>query len=307
MARRMERKSARLLALLLALIMIGSVFAYMLRGGSAEKREVIYRLDGFREYVNWTPADAVYIQYYNLSYTSKLGKDDPLASMIISDLNKLLIPAIFSRQVLEVTGGISQVMIADFGEAMPLYFVDARMSKIYFTNESEIQHGNFTLKVRRPGIALVSELSPLVVGYKPLVEKAVDTVEGKYPSFGNKSYSYLSRINGGFAYAFFASGDVVRQWIRSGNESPADFFFEGYRYNFNNNSYEKVWAMHFEGNYFFGGMNESEKNFEYYKVQNFDDGLSIAIMEDKNFTRVVNARPNILTWQISFNTTENEG
>ncbi|KUJ93394.1 MAG: hypothetical protein XD40_1452 [Archaeoglobus fulgidus] len=307
MAKQMEKKSARLLAFLLALIMIGSVFAYMLRGGSAEHREVVYRLDDFREYVNWTPADPVYVQYYNLSYTSKLGSKDPLASMVTTDLQKLLIPAIFSRQVLEVTRGISQVMIVDFGETVPLYFVDAGMSKIYFAKEDEIKHGNFTLQVRRPGIALVSELSPLVVGYKPLVEKAVDTVEGNYPSFGNKTYSYLSRINGSFAYAFFAYGDVVKQWIRVGNESPADFFFEGYRYNFNNSSYEKVWAMHFEGNYFFGGMNESEKNFEYYKVQNFGDGLSVAVMEDKNFTKVVNARPNILTWQISFNNTQNEG
>ena len=65
--------------------------------------------------------------------------------------------------------------------------------------------------------------------------------------------------------------------------------------------------MHFIGNYFFSGMNESEKNFEYYKVKNFDDGLSIAVMEDKNFTKVVNAQPNILSWHISFNTTQNEG
>jgi len=301
MVKRMERKSARLLALLLALIMLGSVFAYMLKGGNVERREVIYRLEDFREYVNWTPADASYVRYYNLSYVSMLGKNDPISNMVTSELNELLIPAIFSRQVFEITGGISQIMVVDFGGSVPLYFVDAGMSKIYFAGEGEIQHGNFTLKVRRPGIALVSEVSPMIVGYKPLVEKAVDTLEGKYPSFGNNSYDYLSRINGSFAYALFAYGDVVRDWIRIGNESPADFFFLGYRYNFNNSSYEKVWAMHLEGNYFFGGMNESEKNFEYYKFQNFEDGLSIAIMEDKDFNKVVNAVPNILKIQIHYN------
>jgi len=309
MARRMEKKSARMLAFLLALIMLGSVFAYMIGGGTSEKREVSARLDNFREYVNWTPADANYIEYYNLSYLAYLttiNKNDPLALMVNQKLNQLLIPAIFSRQVLEVTGGISQVMVADFGATVPLYFVDAQMNKIYFAKDGEEKYGNFTLQLKRPGIALVSELSPLVVGYKPLVEKVVETVEGKYPAYGNNTYSYLSRINGSFAYAFIMQGDLVRNAIKIGNESPADFFFEGYRYNFENKSYEKVWAMHFEGNYFFGGINESEKTFEFYRVQNFEDGLSVAVMEDKNFTKVVNAMPNILTWQISFNTTENE-
>ncbi|WP_204267062.1 hypothetical protein, partial [Klebsiella aerogenes] len=50
--------------------------------------------------------------------------------------------------------GSVQVMIVDFGETVPLYFVDAGMSKIYFAKEDEIKHGNFTLQVRRPGIAL---------------------------------------------------------------------------------------------------------------------------------------------------------
>ncbi len=307
MARKMEKKSARLLAFLLALIMIGSVFAYMMRGGHPETREVSARLENFRGYVNWTPVDARYIEYYNLSYLTNLDRNDPLATMVNQKLNQLLVPAIFSRQVFEVTGGISQIMVADFGGTIPLYFVDAQMNKIYFAKEGEEKYGNFTIQLKRPGIALVSELSPIVVGYKPLVEKALDTVEGKYPAFGIDTYKYLSRINGSFAYAFIMQGDAVRKAIKIGNESPADFFFEGYRYNFQNNSYEKVWAMHFEGNYFFGAINESEKNFEYYKVQNMEDGLSIAVMEDKNFTRVVNAMPNILTWQISFNTTENEG
>ncbi len=139
--------------------------------GVRSKERLFTRLNDFRDYVNWTPADAVYVQYYNLSYTSKLGSKDPLASMVTTDLNKLLIPAIFSRQVLEVTSGISQVMIADFGESVPLYFVDAGMGKIYFAKEGEVKHGNFTLQVRRPGIALVSELSPLVVGHKPLLRR----------------------------------------------------------------------------------------------------------------------------------------
>ena len=91
--------------------------------------------------------------------------------------------------------------------------------------------------------------------------------------------------------------------MKAGNESVGDFFFEGYRYNFANNTYEKVWAIHFLDHFFFGKMNESEKDFQYYKVKNFEDNFGIAVMEDANFTKVLKARPNILSWSISFNTT----
>ncbi len=307
MARRMERKSARILAFLLALIMLGSVFAYMMKGGSAEHRPVSYRLDDFRSYVNWTPGGVYYFKYFNFTHLAQLESNDPMREYINSNLQDVLIGAVFSRAVLETPSGISNVLVADYRTAISLYFVDANMGKIYFAKEDEVRYGNFTLQVRRGGIALVNQTSPIIVGYKPLVEKAIDVIEGKSVSAGNETYQYLSRINGSFAYAFFTYGDLVRASFKSGNESVADFFFEGYRYNFVNTSYEKIWAMHFIGNYFFGGMNESEKNFEYYKVKNFDDGLSIAVMEDKNFTKVVNAQPNILSWHISFNTTQNEG
>jgi len=305
MARRMEKKSARILAFILALIMLGSVFAYMTRGSRAEQRELLNRTEDFRDYFSWVPEGAKYAQYYNLSYASLLGKNDPLAELVSTELQKNLISTLFSRQILELTGGIHQMMILDYGKTIPLYFIDVGEGKVYFAKEGEVKYGNYTVQLRRGEIALVSELSPIVYGYKPLVLETLDAVEGKNESLG-KVKEYLMRINGSFAYAFIAYGDHVRDWIKIGNESPTDFFFEGYRFNFENKSYEKVWAMHFEGNYFFGGINESEKSFEFYKVENFEDGLSVAVMEDKNFTNVVNAMPNILTWQITLNPPENE-
>jgi len=304
MARKMEKKSARILAFLLALIMIGSVFAYMMRSGSAEKREVEFRLDDFRSYVNWTPDGVYYMQYYNFTYLAQLEANDPMKDYVNSKLQNVLVSAVFSRAVLEITSGISQILVANYMTAIPLYFVDANMGKVYFAKEDETKYGNFTLQVRKGGIALVDQTSPVIVGYKPLVERAIDVIEGKNVSTGKETYRYLSRINGSFAYAFIMYGEPAKASFRSGNKSIVDFFFEGYRYNFINNSYEKIWALHFLGNYFFGGMNESEKNFEYYKVKNFKDGLSIAVMEDKNFTKVIEARPNILSWQISYDITE---
>ncbi len=303
MARKMEKKSARLLALILALIMIGSVFAYMMRGGYSEKREVKYRLDDFREYVNWTPDGVYYFQYFNFTQLSQLDADDPMAKFVNDNMQNALISAVFSRTVLETSSGIHRILIANYMTAIPLYFVDANMGKVYFAKEDEIKHGEFTLQVRRGGIAFVGEVSPFIIGYKPLVENATDLISGNGNSAGNFTYRYLSRINGSFAYATFMYGDTARASMRAGNESVGDFFFEGYRYNFKNNTYEKVWAIHFLGNFFFGGMNESEKNFQYYRVKNFKDNFGIAVMEDANFTKVLNARPNILKWSIVVNTT----
>ncbi len=303
MARKMEKKSARLLALILALIMIGSVFAYMMRGGYSEKREVKYRLDDFREYVNWTPDGVYYFQYFNFTQLSQLGADDPMAKFINNNMKDVLISAVFSRTVLEVPSGIHKIFVANYMTAVPLYFIDANMGKVYFAREDEVKHGEFTLQVRRGGIAFVGEVSPFIIGYKPLVENATDLISGSGKSAGNFTYRYLSRINGSFAYAMFMYGDPAKASMRAGNESVGDFFFEGYRYNFKNNTYEKVWAIHFIGNFFFGKMNESEKNFQYYKYRMLKDGLGIAVMEDANFTKVLAARPNILKWSISFNTT----
>ncbi len=306
MARRMEKRSARLLALLLALIMLGSVFAYMSRGGgTTEKREVFLRLDDFREYVNITPAGAYYLQYVNLSYLSTLPRDDPLRKYCEDQLKNMLVSAVFSRTVLEVPKGFSRIFSASYaGIAIPLYFVDANMSKIYFSKDREERYGEFTIQVRNNGIALIDQISPFVVGYTPLVAKVADIVNDPERSVGNYTYTYLSRINGTFAYAYFMYGDVVKDAVKAENESVADFFFEGYRYNLTSGNYEKVWAMHFIGNYFFAKMNESERNFEFYTVENFDDGLGIAVMGDKNFSKVLQAKPNILSWKIIVNSTQ---
>lgn len=305
MARRMEKRSARILALLLAFIMIGSVFAYMMKGGSPKNREVKVRVEDFEGYLNWTPRDAYYIQYFNLTYITHFEKNDPLRQYVDDNLQKILTSAVFSRSVLEMTSGISKIYVANYMTAIPLYFIDANMGKVYFAKDDEVKYGSFTMQVRKGGIALVDETSPIIVGYKPLVEKTIDIVEGKEVGLGNLS-KYVYRINGSFAYAFIMYGKAAGRILKSENESICDFFFEGYRYNQLNNTYEKVWAIHFIGNYFFSGMNETMRDFKYYKVRNFDDGFGIAIMEDEDFIKVVNAQPRILTWKIINEENENE-
>ncbi len=300
----MEKRSARIIALILALIMIGSVFAYMMRGNSPEKRKVVLKLNDFREYVNITPKGAYYFQYVNFQSLGQFTKDNPLKQYVDNKLDNILVPTIFSRSVLEVTRGIYSVFEATYGPGISLYFVDANQSRVFFAKKGEFKYHNFTIQYFG-NIALMDQTSPFVVGYAPLVMKVVDVIQKRNESVGKDIYKYLARINGSFVYADFMYGNIVKMAMKSNNTSIADFFFEGFRYNATDGLYEKVWAIHFLGNYFFAAMNKSEQNFAYYTFKNYPDGLSVAVMGDKDFTKVLYAKPRILAWKIIL--TKNEG
>jgi len=302
MAKVMGRRSARILALILALIMLGSVFAYVMRGGQIESRHVKLRLSDFREYVNLTPKGAYEFEYVNLTEFAKLDPTDDLRIYVNGKLRNIVTPIIFSRNILEIPGGLREIYSAKYAPAISLYFVNCGQSKVYFARESEFNYKTFKIQVRR-GIGLIDEISPLIVGYTPLVNSSIDTIDNRSMSCSNV-YGYLKRINGSFAYAYFIFGDVAKRRLTSENKSVSDFFFEGYRYNYQNDSYEKLWALHFLDNFFFGKMNESIRGFGYYKFENYEDGFGVAIMGDKNFSRIINAKPRILTLKIIVNETK---
>ncbi len=294
MARKMERKSARILALILALIMLGSVFAYMSRGGGSQKREVELRLNDFREYVNLTPKGAYFIEYYNMKFMS-LENSDPLKTFIESKLNEALRKEVFSRKMLEIPGGISKVYVAYYYGKLPLYFVDENMSKVYFASEDTMNVDSYSIKVR-PGLALFDAISPIVLGSPSLVAEVVKIFEGKSNGIGDQTYPYLSRVNDSFYYAWFVYDGYAAAILRTNNTTVADFFFEGYRLNNTSSCYEKVWAVHFIGNYFFSKLNATT---EYIYIKNFKDGMNVAVMGDKNFTKLAEAQPRILTYKIT--------
>ncbi len=297
MAKRMERRSARILAFLLAFIMLGSVFAYMFSGGKPEERKVLIEVEDFRELVNLTPSGAVYFEYVNLSYAAMLEKNDPLRSMVENAAKNMMDPRIFNRMVVEVPSGIREVFAASYvNRSTPLYFADAAKRKVYFVADETVEVGNLTVKLHG-NIALIDDVSPFVIGYAPLVLAAAETIEGKNSSCSGLA-KYLSRINGSFAYAYFLSGDAAKRAFKINNSSAADFFFEGFRYNWSSGMYEKVWGVHFIGNFFFGGMNTTKVGIGYYWARNFDDNFGVAVIGDKDITKVLQTTPNVLTIEI---------
>ncbi len=296
MAQRMEKKSARILAFVLALIMLGSVFAYMLKGQrTVHEREIDLRLDNFREYVKYIPEGAIFFEYVNISYLN-LPQGDPLRQTVDKMVKDLLVREIFSRTILDIPYGFKQMLAAYYG-TMPLYFVDTNGRKIYFAAEDEIHVGKYTIAVR-PGVAVFDRMSPFVVGNPSLVRAVVQVLEGNRTSVENETYPYLSRINGTFLYAWFTIGKGAGKILKANNTTISDFFFEGWGYNEKNGTYYKVWGVHFLGNYFFSKRHN--ESVEYVKIKNYKDQFSVARLEDPSFGKVLKAQPRILTYKISF-------
>jgi len=286
MARKLERRSARILALILAFIMLGSVFAYMSHGGVVEKRDVKLKLE-FWDCIDLTPENGLFF-YFNLTelkgLMKKLGEKDPLVNFTQMEATHALSSDYLNGRIVQFTQPINEFILAEYGYFL-LYFINENDSKVYFAKDTEYFVGNHSVMLSKYGVAMISEISPLVIGYSPLVVEVAKNLN----DVRKTEYSdYLSRINGTFVFAFFTFGNETSNVVRLNqtNESIMDFFFQGFRYNFTSQQYEKVWGVHFTQNYFFTEMNESERGFEYYYFENFEDGFSIAVIGDKNFTKI---------------------
>lgn len=287
MAKRLEKRSARILAIVLALIMVVSIFAYISPRGNIEQRDVKLEFSDFKETA--AALNASFYEYLNFTYAYGLKTDNEVYKLAVNASHSFD-SRIFSQRILQIPYGISEVLLIYYeGYQVPVYAVDTNKGKVYFTSTSSEPFYNFNLKMNNREVALVDEIEPLIIGYTPVVVSAIQKILAE----PNKElYSYLSRINGTFGYAFFLFGSEAENALKSNETSYGDFYFEGYRFN-ETGMYEKVVAIHFTENYFFVGMNESEKNVAYYFYENYDDGLSIAIFADKDFKRVLNARPEI--------------
>jgi len=278
MAKKMETKSARLLALFLALIMLGSVLVYALKGGYAPpERNIVYEAHGMDEWLGWVPAGAGQVIYATKSDNKTLLK-------YIDDL----ITANYDRYVfskLRLSYPVEGMLVAAYSDGL-LYLVDVNKTKVFFAGQKESYRG---LEVKTAnGIMVIPETSPFLIGTTPHVVKAVDTMISGNGSMEELISNYTSRIPGNFNVVFIFYGEAAKRIITGTNNTDyIDLYISGIR--MNGSMYEKVVGVHFIES---GGFVKSNVT-QYYNCTNYNDGFSIAVMRDMNFTKLLNAQPKL--------------
>ena len=275
MADRMQNKSARLLAFLLALIMIGSVLAYAFRGGTSPGREIKANLGSGIDLLKYASGDEVI--YFNFTPNSSLML---LANAYLKNVFK---DPIFRHFSLSSGSSIREMVVSyNYTDGNVLYMIDIGRKKAYFTYTDKETYDGFDVRVNGP-YAAIFQTSPILLGTYSAVLDAVDVYNGK--KTGDITvYNYTSHVGSAELMLVFR-GDVLKNII-SGNVS-ADFYAVAYR--MNGSYYEKAVVMHFaEPDVFFVKSNKTAYNY----VKNMD-GLSISIMGDYNLTKLINTQPEM--------------
>ncbi len=289
MARKMESKGARLLAILLALIMIGSVIAIMKPGTQRKtvpEREVIFYFpESFQELTFQIPSGADHIIYVDFT-----DSDPQLYSVLKQVVENNRDPVFFHGLPLQ---GINSMMILRYPGVFPekLYLIDVNKTKVFFTHDSEDNYKGFKIKSRQ-GISLVDGTSPFLLGTTHIVVKTLDVITGsENNTLGSEIGNYTKRMpQGRYNLVKVLRGDAIRQFMH-GNTSFFDFYLEAYRINKTPNGtfYEKVVLMNFIKN----GQFVSSNKTAYYSYTNFKDGLRIAVMGDTNLTKLMRLLPEM--------------
>ncbi len=293
MAKAHERKSARLLAFVLALIMVASALVYAFRNPSKpEEREIKFDMgENWKDWIRYLPNGTGYIVYLN--YTEK---NETLKKFIYNRTLNNINPYVF-RDFRPTINYFRSMMIFDYYN----YLIDLNKSKVYFAYKQKDVYKNFTLKT---GVSagrlytVVDETHPVILAYPSYAKKVIDTITGNSTSFNEEYGNYTSRINGSFSYAFILAGDTAKSALTDNGTPIADFYFEGYR--MNGSVYEKVVGIHFLRYYFFVKTNKTANKTAYYYYENYDDGFSMAVMGSYNFTNLTQLMPEMRTVIIKF-------
>ena len=283
MAKMIEKKSARILAFILAIIMIGSVLAYAVRGPSKpEEREIKFDMgENLNDWLKYVPSSTGYVLYYE--YNRSIN--ETLLKMIYNSTSDNIDPYVL--RVFKPDFPYFKRMLVGYPT---IYFIDVGRSKVYFTTQQKDEYRGYTVKLGNvfgKVFALVDEVHPVVLGYPSTVSAVVNLINGNGTSLADEYGNYTSKINGSFSYVRIISGDVATRNIQSNGTPMADFYFEGYR--MNGTMFEKVVGIHFLGNYFFVESNKTE----YYYCMNYGNGFSLAVMGDHNLTKLINTMPEM--------------
>jgi len=282
MANMMEKRSARIIAFLLALIMIGSVLAYAFRKPTkAEERRIVFDMgNDLKDWLRYVPNTTEFVMYFDYNTTN-----ETLLNFMYNMTVKNIDPYAFY---------IFRPYVSSFKRFLigspELYFIDVGKQKVYFSyKEKRKYHGYDVLfgSFGRRTFALVEETHPVVYGYPESVIDVLNVMANNGTSLEKEYYNYTKRINGTFNFVMLVTGKVAENSVKSNGTPLADFYFEGFR--MNGSMFEKVVAIHFLGNYFFVHSNKTV----YYRCKNYPGGFSVAVMDDYNLTKLINTTPEI--------------
>jgi hypothetical protein len=296
MVKRMEKRSARILAFILALIMVGSVLAYAFRNPSKpEERKIEFDMgEDWRDWLKYLPNGTGYVVFYNFT-----EENETLRRFMYNSTTELINPYVF-RDFRPTFAFFSKMLIYDGNN----YLIDVNKMKVYFAYQQKDRYKNFTFKTTSSAgrlYTLIDEIHPVVLAYPNYAKGVVDVITNE--SVGLDYTNYTDRLNGSFSYAIMFLGSLAMQTVQSNGTPMADFYFEGYR--MNNTTFEKVVGIHFLGNYFFVKTNETANKTEYYYYKNYDDGFSVAVMGCDNLTNLTSINPEIRSLVIRFENIEN--
>lgn len=286
MVKPLEKRSAKLLAFVLALIMLGSVLVYALKGTyTIPKRDVLYEADGFRETLKLL-SDSLQVYYLNFKTT-----DPDMMSLVNAYWKNFASDPILQYVRFTELDSMYYVIYnqSEFGYTPYMYLFNVGDSKVFFSYDSKEDYMGVTVKTKR-GYGFTENTEPVALGTIDAVMKYVDTISGNRAT--NNSYAnYIERLpelNYDFAIVLF--GEAANQTIKLNGSSGkvANFYFEGIAVN-ESGGYDKVVAINFQQNIFFVN---TENVTEYYNVTSYGT-LNIAFMHDTNFTKILTAKPEM--------------
>jgi hypothetical protein len=296
-----EKRSARLLALFLALIMVGSAIAIAFRGmgpSKMETRSVKFSFKTFNEWLKCVPPtdEVIYVSLKNCTNAT-------LWNYLQRVMDNNMISGFF--EPVSFTTPIQRMLIAFYPNGL-LYLVDINMSKMVATGEKVNVNGidvwvkNVNIYNRYYEVAATPEISPAIVGTAPQVEESIKAITSNTTNMEELVGNYTAKIPGNFNAAFVFYGKKAESILQMNNTPYGDFYFAGIR--MNGSLFEKVVAIHFIQPGGFVESNNTSSEFAHYWVKNYvNESLSVAVMDSGNLTKILNAEPEMRVISVHWN------
>ncbi len=256
-------KQYKILALILAIIMIGSVLAVF--APSSPKKEVKVKkkleIHSFKDIMEYTPPDIALFQYVDMER-----------------LNGTELGAWVKEKKIVPTSAVEWATSVDFQNGLWVnFFRTLNDTPVTYPSSGTVEYGNYTLKDRN-GIVLLDEIIPYVFGPQPVVENVIDLIDGKTNQSAFSAYYQPYNMS-----IFGDNFDYVQ--IRVGNLTAySDLIFVGIKH-LQDGNYERVSAFHLtQGNVILVDRGNKSRFLEYNIT--YSNGYRIKRVVG-NFTSVI--------------------